>query len=107
MALSMVSQEAIWWRGFLRELYGIDESLVIKCDNKSSICLAEKEMGYSARTKHIDIRHHFVREQVELKSINLEHVASNLQAADILTKALPGPKLNEDRKILGVIQIPT
>ncbi|KXJ83823.1 hypothetical protein RP20_CCG001632 [Aedes albopictus] len=107
MALSTVTQEAVWWRGFIRELYSINESLIIKCDNKSSICLAEKEMGYSARTKHIDVRHHFVREQVEAKSIKLEHVASNLQAADILTKALPGPKLQEEMKLLGLIQIHT
>ncbi|XP_055523225.1 uncharacterized protein LOC129717372 [Wyeomyia smithii] len=103
MALPMASQEAVWWMGFLRELYGINDSLVINCDNKSSICLAEKETGYPVRTKHIDFRHHFVREQVELKAIKFKLVASNQQAADILTKAL---RL-EDRKMLGVLQIPT
>lgn len=103
MALSSATQEVIWWKGFLDELLGIADPITIKCDNKSAISLAEKEIGYSARTKHIDIRHHFIREQLELKSMKLEHVPSNFQAADILTKALPGSKLIEDRKQLGVI----
>lgn len=101
MALSTTTQEAMWWRGFLRELHGTNGALVIHCDNKSAINLAEREVGYSVRSKHIDIRHHYVREQVEDKTIKLVYVASELQAADILTKALPGPKHTEDRKKLG------
>lgn len=102
MALSATTQEAIWWRGFINELTGVSMSIPVSCDNKSAIALAEKEMGYSARSKHIDIRHHFVREQVELKSIQLQHVPSNLQTADVLTKPVPGPKLLEARRSLGI-----
>lgn len=102
MALSATTQEAMWWRGFIGELTGKTSAIRVSCDNKSAISLAEKEMGYSPRSKHIDIRHHFVREQVELKSIRLQHVASEQQAADVLTKAVPGPKLLEARRYLGV-----
>ena len=53
---------------------------------------------------HIDIRHHYVREQVEAKTIKLEYVASDLQAADILTKPLAGPKHIEDKTKVGVYE---
>ncbi|XP_055527164.1 uncharacterized protein LOC129719780 [Wyeomyia smithii] len=103
MALSTATQEAMWWKGFLFELHGTNQALMLKCDNKSAINLAEREVGYSARSKHIDIRHHYIREQVEQKLIKLEHVPSDLQAADILTKSIPGPKQNKDRKKLGIL----
>lgn len=75
MALSAVTQEALWWRGFIAELEGISSPLLINCDNKSAISLAEKEMGYSPRSKHIDIRHHIVQDQIEKKTLQLKHVA--------------------------------
>lgn len=102
MALSAATQEALWWRSFRAELSGIEAPLPLYCDNRSAICLAEKDVGYSARTKHIDLRHHFVKEQVERKSIELHHVETGLQAADILTKAVPYPKLQDARRLLGV-----
>ncbi|GKF56507.1 hypothetical protein Tco_0166847 [Tanacetum coccineum] len=58
------------------------------CDNKSSIALCCNNVQHS-RSKHIDIRHHFIREQVENKVVELYFVETNYQLADILTKALP------------------
>lgn len=54
-----------------------------------TVCLAEKEIGYSPRTKHIDMRHHFVREKLNDGTIKVQHVGSDSQKADILTKAIP------------------
>lgn len=105
MALAATTQESIWWRGFIGELWGQKLAMLIRCDNKSAISLAEKEMGYSPRSKHIDIRHHFVREQIEMKCIKLLHVSSEQQVADVLTKAVPAPKLSEARRSLGVHKI--
>ncbi|GJT31436.1 hypothetical protein Tco_0911711 [Tanacetum coccineum] len=45
--------------------------------------------GQHSRSKHIDIRHHFIREQVENRVVELYFVETNYQLADILTKALP------------------
>lgn len=53
-------------------------------------CLVEKEIGYSPRSKHIDVRHHFVREQLENHIIQLQHVSSDCQRADALTKPIAG-----------------
>lgn len=105
MALSSATQEAAWWRGFRQELHGAEMPVPIKCDNKSAINLAEKDVGYSSRSKHIDIRHHYVREQLASKAICLNHVSSDLQAADIFTKPIPNTKLFEDRKMLGIHKI--
>lgn len=66
MGLSTATQEAMWWRGFLRELHGTHGALVIYCDNKSAINLADHEVGYSVRSKHIDIQHRYVREQMKI-----------------------------------------
>ncbi|GKC46843.1 retrovirus-related pol polyprotein from transposon TNT 1-94 [Tanacetum coccineum] len=58
------------------------------CDNKSAIALCCNNVQHS-RSKHIDIRHHFIREQVENRVVELYFVETNYQLADILTKALP------------------
>lgn len=105
MAVSAAAQEAIWWRGLLQELSTLDGTLTIFCDNRSAIHLAEREVGYSPRSKHIDIRHHFVREKLEEKIINLEHVSSQFQTADLLTKAVPVPKLEAGRRAIGIGRI--
>ncbi|XP_062713574.1 uncharacterized protein LOC134290444 [Aedes albopictus] len=64
MAVSAATQEAMWWRGLREELHGVSEAVQIRCDNLSAVHLAKKEVGYSPRSKHIDIRHHFVREKL-------------------------------------------
>ncbi|GKD59485.1 hypothetical protein Tco_1296994, partial [Tanacetum coccineum] len=58
------------------------------CDNKSVIALCCNNVQYS-RSKHIDIRHHFIREQVEKGVVELYFVRTEYQLADIFTKALP------------------
>jgi len=61
MAMTETMNEAIWLQGLLDDL-GIDQDLLkINCDNMSAIYLAKNQV-YHARTKHIDIRFHFVRE---------------------------------------------
>ncbi|GJS47300.1 retrovirus-related pol polyprotein from transposon TNT 1-94 [Tanacetum coccineum] len=58
------------------------------CDNKSAIALCCNNVQHS-RSKHIDIRHHFIREQVEKGVVELYFVRIEYQLADIFTKALP------------------
>ncbi|GJT42520.1 retrovirus-related pol polyprotein from transposon TNT 1-94 [Tanacetum coccineum] len=69
--------------------YGIPVNKIpLFCDNKSAITLSCNNVQHS-RSKHIDIRHHFIREQVENGVVKLYFVETNYQLADILTKALP------------------
>jgi hypothetical protein len=62
--------------------------MTIQCDNQGAIFLAKNES--SARTKHIDVRYHFIRDLVEEKKIKIEYVNTKKNTADALTKNLPG-----------------
>ncbi|GJV39904.1 retrovirus-related pol polyprotein from transposon TNT 1-94 [Tanacetum coccineum] len=69
--------------------YGFEfNKLPLSCDNKSAIALCCNNVHHS-RSKHINICHHFIREQVENRVVELYFVEINYQLADILTKALP------------------
>lgn len=70
----------------MRAMYSTEGAKLL-CDNMGAIALA-KNVGYSPRTKHIDIRHHFIRELIENKEIELDHVGSEENIADLLTKGL-------------------
>ncbi|KMQ86248.1 retrovirus-related pol polyprotein from transposon tnt 1-94 [Lasius niger] len=88
MALSEAAKEAVHLQCFLLELGAIDAGPVkLFNDNVSAQRLAINPV-FHARTKHIDIRHQFVREVVESGQVVLGHVASDEMPADVLTKAL-------------------
>ncbi len=72
----------------------MDAPIVIYCDNISSILLANN-LVYHARTKHIEVHYHFIREKVLAKEIDLIHVSIENQVADIFTKALGTNKLKK------------
>ncbi|GJY55771.1 retrovirus-related pol polyprotein from transposon TNT 1-94 [Tanacetum coccineum] len=65
----------------------------IKVDNKSAIELARNPVHHE-RSKHIDVRFHFIREHIRNREVQLNHVMSRDQTADICTKALPGELFN-------------
>lgn len=93
MALSAATQEALWLRQLYTELdNGNVKPILIHCDNQGAIKLAEMDC-YKARSKHIDIRHHFVREKIENSIIELEYIPTNEMAADSLTKAVSKEKV--------------
>ena len=89
VALSGATQEAIWLRRLLTDVgKPLAEPVVINEDNQGAIAMAKNPVGH-ARTKHIDIRYHFVREGVQDGAIILKYVATDEMIADILTKLLP------------------
>ncbi len=82
----------------------MDAHVVIYCDNISSILLANN-LVYHARTKHIEVHYHFIRKKVLAKEIDLIHVSTEDQVADIFTKALGTDKLKKFRKMLDVLEV--
>jgi hypothetical protein len=82
----------------------MDALIVIYCDNISSILLANN-LVYHARTKHIEMHHHFIREKVLAKEIGLIHVNIKDQVVDIFPKALGIDKLKKFRKMFGVLKV--
>ena len=82
--------------------YGIDQdTLTIYCDNTSAINISKNLVQHS-KTKHIDIRHHFIRELVENKFVVIKHVATDMQLVDIFTKALDASRFIFLRKALRI-----
>ena len=61
-------------------------------DNQGAIALASNA-GYHARTKHVDIRHHFIRENVQQGLLKIDYIDTKNQIADMLTKALGTKRL--------------
>ena len=83
--------------------YGIKlDHIPIKCDNTSAINLSKNPIQHS-RTKHIDIRHHFLCDHVQNGDILLEFVDTNNQLVDIFTKPLNEERLNFIKHKLGMI----
>ena len=86
-AVCKTTQEALYIRMLCEETgISVDKPLVIKEDNKSCICFS-KDPGSHKRTKHIDYRHFFVRDQVKDGEVLLDYVESEFQLADLFTKA--------------------
>ncbi|GJY44266.1 hypothetical protein Tco_0432479 [Tanacetum coccineum] len=74
--------------------YGFQfNKIPLYCDNKSAIDLCCNNVQHS-RTKHIDIRYHFIKEQVENGIVELYFVRTEYQLADIFTKPLPRERFN-------------
>ncbi len=82
----------------------MDALVGIYCDNINSILLANN-LVYHARRKHIEVHYHFIREKVVAREINLIHVSTKDQVADIFTKALGTNKLKRFRKMLSVLEV--
>ena len=105
MALSSAFQEAAWMRQLLSGLIGIQvDSLgptLIFEDNQSTICMS-KNHQFHGRSKHINIKYHYVREQVAAGNIELEYCKSDDMLADIFTKGLNGPGFKKLRSMIGM-----
>ncbi|GKB31634.1 hypothetical protein Tco_0871035 [Tanacetum coccineum] len=87
IALSGCCAQVLWMRSQLTD-YGLGfNKIPMYCDNKSAIALCCNNVQHS-RSKHIDIRYHFIKEQVENGVVELYFVKTEYQLADILTKAL-------------------
>jgi hypothetical protein len=74
---------AIWLRRLLKEInFAQEEAMEIYLDNKSAIEFA-KNLVHHKRNKYVDVKYHFIREQVKEKKVELIHVGSEDQVADI------------------------
>lgn len=103
MALTATVQDVIWTTQLLKELrYDIKLPIIIYCDNQSAQLLANSS-GFRHRTKHIDIKYHFIREKVELNVIKIEYITTTKNVADSLTKAVTREKHDFCSKNMGLI----
>jgi len=91
IAATHVAKQVLWHRSLFRELrFPLPTTSTIFSDNQATISIAHHPEFHS-RTKHIDIAHHFLRDLVENKTLNLVYINTRENLADLFTKALPKP----------------
>lgn len=103
IALAEAVKESMWLRGILTD-FGLEQKCVtVLCDSNSAICLAKHQM-YHERSKHIDVRLHFVRDEIEKGVVKVSKVSTEENAADMLTKALPASKFKHCLKLVNMVE---
>ncbi|KAH9733862.1 Integrase catalytic domain-containing protein [Citrus sinensis] len=102
IALTVAVKEAIWLKGLVTELGLEQESVTVNCDSSSAIQLS-KNPKYHERTKHVDVRMHFIREEIRSGVINVIKIPTEVNPADMLTKPLPTVKFRNSLDLIGVI----
>ena len=104
IAASDACKEAVWLRKLLSDLFdGKLESTIIHCDNQSCIELSGNQMFHD-RSKHIEMKYHFIRDLVQRGTLKLHYICTDEQIADILTKPLTSTKFVYFRDKLGMAE---
>jgi hypothetical protein len=102
VGLSQASKEALYLRSLLNSLTTVNNKPVLVFnDNQSAHKIAANKMMHN-RTKHIDIKYHFIRECVLANKVEIKYMPTDKMIADILTKSVHGPKLNGFLKDLSL-----
>ncbi len=103
MAMSSATQEALWLKQLAEELdKNLRKPIKLFSDNQSAIKLSESE-AYRPRSKHIDIRFHFIRDVLQKGKVSIHFVRSEENIADPLTKSVSKEKLNFCADQMGLI----
>jgi hypothetical protein len=104
VALAAMTQEAIWLKRLECDLQPErhEEPIALYCDNQCAIKLAH-DRKFSHRTKHVDIKHFFIRDNLESGDFSLEYCDTTRMIADIMTKALLRIVFERLRRWLGVV----
>jgi hypothetical protein len=104
IAACSASCEAIWLRKLLTGLFDLEmEATVILCDNQSCIKMTKNHVFHD-KSKHIEIRYHYIRDMVQRGAVKLQYVGTDEQVADVLTKPLSRVKFEYFRDKLGIVQ---
>lgn len=102
IASTHATKEAIWLRAFLQEIgWQQNTPMEINCDNQGAITLA-KDNKFHSRTKHIDLRYHFIHEAVEDERIKINYISTDENITDIFTKLLAKAKFSKFVELLGL-----
>lgn len=104
IAAAEAAKEAVWLKGFINDLRIPKihvECVPLYIDNNAALRLT-KNPEYHARTKHIDVKYHLIREKVEEGQIDTRRVDTDCNVADIFTKALGGKKFGGFVKTMGL-----
>jgi hypothetical protein len=101
MAIAKATKEALWLKGLYSELCGVKSCITIYCDSQTAIYLTKDHM-LTKRTKHIDIRYHFVRDIIEQGLMKVCKISSHDNPTDMMTKFVPIAKFELCLSLVGV-----
>ncbi|XP_050946899.1 secreted RxLR effector protein 161-like [Cucumis melo] len=105
-AATMAAQENMWIKQLMKDLrQEINHAAILYYDNLSGVYLAENPV-FHARTKHVEVHYHFIREKVLQEEIEMKPIKTEDQIADIFTKDLPATKHTEFLQQLRMIERP-
>ena len=106
MAIVEVIKEVVWMRKLLSEFsFTIQEPIDIYTDNQSAIKILENDCQHD-RSKHIEIKYHFIRDEIKRKRVLLKWIDTENQVADIFTKGLGPTRFDKLRnKVVSCITI--
>nr|GFB86250.1 retrovirus-related Pol polyprotein from transposon TNT 1-94 [Tanacetum cinerariifolium] len=88
VSLSACCAQVLWMRTQLTDYGFYFDKIPMYCDSKAAITISYNPVQHS-RTKHIDVRYHFIKEKFEKGIVELFFVGTEYQLADLFTKALP------------------
>ena len=97
--------QLLWMKKLLHD-YGIpQDTMCVFCNNTSAINISKNPVQHS-KSKHIEIRYHFIQDLVEERVRGLEFIHTDNEKVDIFTKPLDSPQFESLRKTIGVGTIP-
>ncbi|MCO5577494.1 hypothetical protein L7F22_031325 [Adiantum nelumboides] len=101
VATSDACKEAIWLTRLVGDLGIVGEVPVLHCDSQSAIQLARNPV-FHAKTKHVDVRYHFIRDVLDDKRLHLVKVHTDDNPADLLTKTLSPEWFAHCRELMDI-----
>jgi hypothetical protein len=105
VAAAAAACQGVWLSRLVGDLLGTKEAQVkLLMDNMSAIALSKNPVHHD-RSKHIDTKFHFIRECIEEGKVEVQHIGTVEQLADIFTKALGRARFVELREAIGVIKV--
>ena len=99
ISLANAAQEAKFLKQLCNDMDILIENVLINVDNQGAINLAKNPINHQ-RSKHIDIKYHFIRLEIQIGNINLQYVPTDCNVADIFTKPVTKIKLEKFRSLI-------
>jgi hypothetical protein len=101
IAINEACKESVWLKGLYAELCGDDSCINLFSDSQSAIYLTKDQM-FHERTKHIDIKYHYIRDIVAQGKLKVCKISTHDNPADMMTKSVPVSKFELCSSLVGI-----
>ena len=104
IAITEACKEVLWLKKFLEELGLKQERYILYCDSQSAIHLS-KNSTFHSKSKHIDVRYHWIRNVLDMKLLQLEKIHTDDNSSNMMTKTLSRDKHEKCRSLAGLMEL--